>query len=89
MNPLFSIFVENSTDSHRMHSPAMKKPTLVLVPPPPKAPPGEPQWIPFCGELEPLEPGQELVLIERKAPYLTCILSLHPVASNPVNSSYT
>ena len=47
----------------------MKKPILVLVPPPPKAAPGEVQWIPFDGELEPTDSTKGLALVERKAPY--------------------
>jgi len=65
----------------------MKKPTLVLVPPPPKAPPGEPQFVPFYGELGPFDPTKGLVLIERKAPYLTCIHSSSSIAANPSSSS--
>jgi hypothetical protein len=65
----------------------MKKPRLVLVPSPPKAPLGQPQFIPFYGELEPIDPTKGLVLIERKAPYLTCIRSSTEVAANPISSS--
>jgi hypothetical protein len=65
----------------------MKKPTLVLVPSPPKAPPGEPQWIPFHGELEPIDPTKGLVLTERKAPYLTCIRTSYSVAARPGSST--
>lgn len=53
----------------------MKKPTLVLVPSPPKSAPGEPRLVPYHGKPEPLAPGQGLVIIERKAPYLRVICS--------------
>jgi hypothetical protein len=65
----------------------MKKPTLVLVQSPPKAPPGEPQLIPFYDELEPIDPTNGLVLIERKAPYLACICSSYSAAASPISSS--
>jgi len=65
----------------------MKKLTLVLVPSPPKAPPGEPQFVPFYGELEPFDPTKGLVLTERKAPYLTCIHSTSSRAASPSSSS--
>jgi hypothetical protein len=56
----------------------MKKPTLVLVPPPPKGAPGEPRLVPYHGKVEPLVPGQGLVIVERKAPYLVVICSPKP-----------
>jgi hypothetical protein len=56
----------------------MKKPTLVLVPSPPKAAPGEPRLVPYHGKVAPLEPGQGPVIVERKALYLAVIRSRGP-----------
>ncbi len=65
----------------------MKKPILLLVPPPPTGPPGEPQRIPFHDESKPTVSIKGLVLIARKAPYLIAVCAPTSWLPSPASSS--